>query len=179
MMLPYTFEGAVDLDGPFEVETTHKKTPSTAKRATSELPFIFAKVNIPECSDLIERPRISDFLERSAEQFRATMVSGRAATGKTYAAVDLAKRYEHVAWVSIDSSDVDWHVFANYLTAAIAPRTPFVGDENNAGDIAVYLNALFAEASSRSGSDLLIVLDDIQHVFDAAWFPTFFDLLLS
>lgn len=181
MMLPYTFDGAVDLeDRPYEAETTPNSTPSTPKRATSELPFIYQKICVPAFNDLIERPRIADFLERSTEQFRANLISGRAATGKTYAAADLAARYGQVAWYSVDSTDINWQVFSNYLTAAIAPKVKFTGDDNNVGDIASYLNALFAAAAkSVKKGNLLIVLDDLQHVFDASWFPEFFQLLLS
>ena len=173
MMLPYTFQD--DLLGEIvpEAEITYEPSPPASKR-TGEAHFIFDKIMLPKCGDLVERPRITDFLHRSAAQFRGNLISGRAKTGKTYAAADLARGYRNVAWFTVDSTDLDWNVFARYLAAAVSPKTK-VRDER---DIAGFLGDLFTAPAKRK-EDTLIVIDDIHHVFDARWFSEFFMLLLS
>jgi len=172
-MLPYTFHDDRLSEIVPDVEITHDPSPSAPKR-TAEAHFIFDKIMRPECGDLVERPRITEFLKRSAEQFRGNLISGRAKTGKTYAAADLARGYRNVAWYTVDSTDLDWNVFARYLAAAVSPKTK-VRNEN---DIAGFLGEMFAAAARRK-DETLIVIDDIHHVFDAPWFGEFFTLLLS
>jgi LuxR family maltose regulon positive regulatory protein len=137
---------------------------------------------MPKPEDLVERPRITEFLERSASSFSATLISGRAITGKSYAALSLAKQYKYVAWYGIDSTDADWDVFANYLWSAIADsgKRPDLGNQPTDESIAVFLTKLFAAATDRFKDNFaLIVLDDLHHVFDAPWFAAFFTHLLS
>ncbi len=172
-MLPYTFQDDRLAEIVPEVEITYDPSP-TASPAAGELHFILDKITRPECEDLVARPRITDFLRRSAEQFRGSLVSGRAQTGKTCAAVDLSRFYRNVAWFTVDSTDLEWKVFARYLAAAVSPNTK-VRDEH---DIAGFLSELFATPARRN-LETLIVIDDIHHVFDARWFSEFFTLLLS
>jgi ATP/maltotriose-dependent transcriptional regulator MalT len=173
MMLPYTFHDERLAEIVPEAEITYEPA-SPAPKRTGEAHFIFDKIMRPEFGDLVERPRVTDFLRRSAAQFRGNLISGRAKTGKTYAAADLARGYRNVAWFTVDSTDLDWNVFARYLAAAVSPKTK-VRDEH---DIEGFLVDLFTAAAKRR-EETLIVIDDIHHVFDAPWFSEFFMLLLS
>src|SRR3954471_23210220 len=55
------------------------------------------KLEIPHCAGLIERPRLIQKLERSLNHFAATLVCGRAGTGKTSTAAAYARTRESVA----------------------------------------------------------------------------------
>lgn len=147
------------------------------------------KLVIPTLRRSVKRPRLYELLERSATQFPATLVSGRAGTGKTVMASAYAKTQEHVAWYAVESSDADWNVFANYFASSVLRAVgskikarqfvPVDGDSSQAST-AAYLIDLLAEAETMLvHAPLLIVLDGIHHLFDAEWFGQFLGLLLS
>jgi LuxR family transcriptional regulator, maltose regulon positive regulatory protein len=182
MMMPYSFHDDAGLsDTVGEAEMNSTEAPRSPKRTTQELHMILSKIEMPPTPGLVDRSRISDFLERSAGSFGATLISGRAGTGKTYAGRSLADKYSSVAWYTIDSTDSDWSVFSNYLWAAIAGggyKPQFAENTTDEG-IETFLSKLFAAAAKRSKKkDQLIVLDDLHHVFDARWFNSFFTHLL-
>ena len=167
----------------FEVNST---LPKKTGRTTNEYVHLFAeKLKIPEFKKNISRPRLNHLLAKSSEQFGATLICGRAGTGKTVLAADFARSYENVAWVSVDSTDADWDNFSKYLNASVFGSGPgqmdFSGED--AGSTATKISDFFGRLFSRivenqSGRPLLIVLDDVHHVFDAEWFDDFFNLLL-
>lgn len=128
-------------------------------------------------------------LRRSSTQFPATLISGRAGTGKTTLAAEFARSHEHAAWYSVESSDIEWKVFAYYFATCIlrAAKSRIrvrkvlsgVADPSQS-TMATFLIDLFAEAETELLHDpMLIVLDGIHHLFDAPWFGEFFSLLLS
>src|SRR5215510_63287 len=93
------------------------------------------KLEIPHCAGLVERKRLIEKLERSLSHFAATLVSGRAGTGKTSIAAAYARTRKRVAWFSVESSDIDWNVFASYLAASVhrvAENKKAVGDSLHA-----------------------------------------------
>ena len=91
MMLPYSFHDDTGLsDSVGEAAINNNPAPVGGKRTTKELHMILSKVEMPPTPGLVDRSRITDFLERSAGSFGATLISGRAGTGKTYAARSLA-----------------------------------------------------------------------------------------
>lgn len=147
------------------------------------------KLRIPRVRGAVERPRIEELLRRSLVQFPATLISGRAGTGKTTVAAEFARSQEHTAWYSVESSDVEWKVFAHYFATCIlraaksrARVTKVLpdGSDPSQSTIATFLIDLFAEAETELFHDpMLIVLDGIHHLFDAPWFGEFFSLLLS
>jgi ATP/maltotriose-dependent transcriptional regulator MalT len=183
MMLPYSYQddsGVNDTVTEAAIPVNSRSAP--VKRPVRDLHLILDKIQIPEVADLVNRPRITDFLERSALSFGASLISGRAITGKTYAAASFAKRYKSVAWYTVDSTDADWDIFTNYLWSAVAGSgtRPEVTNEPADDEIAVFLTKLFAAASERfEKNEALIVIDDLHHVFDAPWFAGFFAHLLS
>src|ERR1041384_6735435 len=96
---------------------TSAATPSKGER--DGVHILNEKLEIPQCAGLIERPRLIEKLERSLGQFAATLVSGRAGTGKTSIAAAYARTRKTIAWFTVESSDVDWNVFATYLRAGV------------------------------------------------------------
>lgn len=149
----------------------------------TSLPLILDKLAAPTLPDLVERPRVRRLLAKAATGFPAVLLSGRAETGKTYAAVELARLYDNVAWYTIGPADSDWRVFSSYLTAAIEGASfnnrPRASVKNTRETISKFLDNLI-ERSVRAldGKEMLVILDDLHHVFDAPWFSDLFDLLL-
>jgi len=164
----------------------------TTKRTATEREGVHVlreKLEIPQVSGVIKRQRVEGILRKSLSQFPATLVSGRAGTGKTTAVAELARVFERSAWYSVEPADIDWNVFAHYFAASVlgavqskASVADVLPDEIHASQsaIATFLINLFAEAETELLHEpLLIVLDGIHHLFDAEWFGEFFSLLLS
>ena len=147
------------------------------------------KMQIPRVRGVIKRPRLDEVLQKSLSQFPATLVSGRAGTGKTTMASAFARAQEHTAWYSVESADIEWNVFAHYFATCIlksvkskVPVADLLPEDIHTSQsvIATFLINVFAEAETALVREpLLIVLDGIHHVFDASWFGEFFSLLLS
>lgn len=163
-------------------------TPVKPERG-SEIHLLKEKLEIPRFRSLLTRPRLGDLLRKSVEQFPATLISGRAGTGKTALAADFARSQQHVAWYSVESSDVEWNVFAVYFAACVLQAVDSRSDVRDAlpsemdgsqSSIATFLINVFADAETHLLHDpLVIVLDGIHHIFDAEWFGQFFSLMLS
>ncbi len=146
------------------------------------------KLQMPVLDVLVSRPRLDDMLERSMTQFGATLVCGRAGTGKTTVAASYAAKQANSAWYTVEASDTDWSLFSRYFSASLNNRSHSkkrpTGDvttsEPNPETISEFLSNVFTNARrrQRSTKPQLIVLDNIHHVFDAEWFNDFFKLLL-
>lgn len=162
---------------------------SVKRERAGDIHLLAEKLKLPRFRGMVERPRLEELLRKSTEQFPATLISGRAGTGKTTLAAELARSQDHVAWYSVESSDVEWEVFAVYFAACVLraakskvdPRSLLPAEDGaTQSSIATFLISVFAEAETELLRDsLLIVLDGVHHLFDAPWFAEFFGLLLS
>ena len=184
-MMTYFLESPLE---PGEIHTTGgSSTPRSAQRG--DVHVLKEKLAIPACRGVVKRPRLHELLERAVGQFPATLVSGRAGTGKTVLASSYARTQDHVAWYSVESADVDWNVFANYFAACVLrsvrskmKASDLVPSEDQVSQaaIAAFIVDVLAEAETELVHEpLLIVLDGIHHLFDAEWFGQFFGLLVS
>ena len=149
-----------------------------------EFPLLRDKLRIPATAGNIERPRLTSLLARSFGQFPATLISGRAGTGKTALAAGLARDAERACWYTVEAADAEWPVFSRYLSVALtdagfadpdADRPVY--DPSLDGIAKFLLRNFFAPNDPKAGSSLIVV-DDIHHLFDVPWFAEFFNLLL-
>ena len=165
----------------------HTTAGTASKREREGVHILKEKLEIPPCAGLVQRPRLIEKLERSLRQFTTTLVSGRAGTGKTSIAAAYARTRGSTAWLTVESSDVDWNVFASYLAAsvfravgskkAIRDSLPAATNSSPAA-MAIFLHNIVSELETAEKAQRpLLVLDGIHHLFDAEWFGGFFNIL--
>lgn len=134
------------------------------------------KMKIPEFENHISRPRLTELLRKSSTQFGATLIIGRAATGKTALAAEFAENYRSVAWYQVDTAETNWYLFARYFATIFDEDFEILKDSCH--EILVFVEKLLERVAKKSDESILIVLDDIHNVFDAEWFTEFFTSLL-
>jgi len=159
--------------------------PKTTKTTTAKI--LAEKILIPAATAEIVRPRLSARLEKSLQNFSATLITGRAGTGKTAFAADFARqnRYD-VAWYKTDSTDSKWKVFLGYLSECLrafksetAPEAKDSKQSANAETLTVTESLAEQFATLDTAKPLLLIIDDLHSVFDADWFDEFFNALIS
>jgi ATP/maltotriose-dependent transcriptional regulator MalT len=186
MTMTFSLHENIEFVKPPGQPETSPARPKKTGRSTAEHVYLFAeKLKIPEFRKNISRPRLNDLLAKSSGQFGATLICGRAGTGKTALAADFARSYEKVAWFSVDSTDADWNNFSKYLTASLfgsrVSHEAFFDEDADSmqTQISRFFGHLFSSIGENDGEKpILIVLDDVHHIFDAEWFDDFFNLLL-
>src|SRR5687767_11200356 len=95
----YEFAASVATSESFEVSRT------------VEMPLIAAKLQTPVLPDGVDRKWLLDLLGRSMRNSAATLLVGRAGSGKTALAANFARDRSDHTWYSIDASDADWSSF--------------------------------------------------------------------
>lgn len=178
-------EAAISFDNSSFATDKSSSIPASGKEP---LRLVTDKIVAPCAGGNIKRPRLLEHLENTLKQTSATLICGRAGTGKTTLAVDFAETCNRtLAWYTVGTADNDWTVFLNYLIAAFDKHRDacqkkglkeFVGglDESNVALVTESIAAWLSVAASEK--PLLIVLDDVHLVFDAGWFEEFFRSLV-
>ena len=157
----------------FEISSSAFNYPSNS----SERIHLFAdKMRIPDFENHISRPRLIELLRKSSLQNGATLVTGRAETGKSALAAEFAQNYKRVAWYQIDTAETDWNLFARYFAAIF--DEDFEDYKDASREIIVFVEKLLERVSEKFAEPVLIVLDDVHNIFDAPWFAEFFVSLL-
>ena len=176
------FDSTESYSPPIETTTA---LPSKGERDCVHI--LSEKLEIPPCAGLVERPRLIEKLDRSLSHFAVTLVSGRAGTGKTSIAAAYARTRKRAAWVTVESSDIDWNVFASYVAAsalrAVGSKktvrdSPLAVTNSSSSAMAIFLYKIASVLETAEGDHRpLLVLDGIHHLFDADWFSGFFNIL--
>jgi len=87
--------------------------------------LIHEKIAVPDASPRVSRSRLLKLLVENVACCNATIINGRAGTGKTTLAADFA-RYagRPVAWYKVDAADGDLRMFCEYLSTAVGVQRP-------------------------------------------------------
>src|SRR5215510_2703 len=90
--------------------------------------IITSKIMIPTEIPHVCRQGLLDTLLENIKSCHATVINGRAGTGKTMLAVDFVRRHEaRAAWYKVDAPDMSLPVFLEYLVASVARVRPGFG----------------------------------------------------
>jgi LuxR family maltose regulon positive regulatory protein len=153
--------------------------------AAGYIPLIKAKLQVPDASGALPRKWLHGVLEKSSQNAAATMIVGRAGTGKTTLAAEFIRGRRDVSWYTIDAPDGDWRTFQTYFRRAIfregkkterSAKLPVPACDTPL-DLFADLTAGLELRSKRWPS--LLVLDGIHHLFDRPWFHEFFEYLIA
>lgn len=167
----------------FPIETRRKPSNSNTS-ARQRCRIIEGKLRVPDSGVAVERDRLNELLDRSINNYGATLISGRAGTGKTTLAAQYANRQENACWYSIEPADAEWREFSSCFAACLFPRgrkpRPSNGQEPSDAEISDFITGIFVRLAKQSRPEpRLIVLDNVQYLFDAGWFGSFFKQLIT
>ena len=149
-------------------------------------PLIHEKIVVPDGPPGVSRLRLRKILVENLTAYNATIINGRAGSGKTILAADFARHAGRaVAWYKVDAADSDFRVFCEYLLASLRNERPSIhgGLRRLAaavnGDTATMMaDALIFQLSENLPEPLLIVIEDLHLVYDADWVVPFFRRLM-
>lgn len=126
-------------------------------------------------------------LEQSLISCTASIISGRAGTGKTFLASDFAEKCDRrVTWYKVDAPDGEIPIFFQYLVASIQRERPAFGTATLAQlantatleDISALAETLAYELAEGEDNSLVIVIEDLHLIYDFEWVIPFFRRLL-
>ena len=149
--------------------------------------FIHEKIAMPRTLPRTSRPRLLALMSEHLASANATVVNGRAGSGKTMLVTDFARQAgRSVAWYKVDAADNDLRVFADYLAASVALQRPQMNPEHWLAsgaraetDGAEQLAEAFVyQLAETRGEPLLIVIEDLHLIYDADWLVAFFTRFL-
>ncbi|MGZ5481222.1 MAG: AAA family ATPase, partial [Pyrinomonadaceae bacterium] len=152
--------------------------------------LIHDKITVPTQKPRTSRPRLLDVLTDNLTNYTATIVNGRAGTGKTTLSAEFARRATRpVCWYKVDAADAELGVFCQYLISTLRLQRPTLEaerlmqiTESVESDRAEVLAEAFvfqlAEPRQADEEPLLIIIEDLHLIYDADWVVPFFHRLL-
>jgi LuxR family maltose regulon positive regulatory protein len=149
--------------------------------------LIHEKIAVSNSIPRVSRPRLLKLLAENAVSCNATIINGRAGTGKTTVAVDFARHAGRaVCWYKVDAADSDLRLFCEYLATTVSLQRSSTDierllqlTETVESDRAELLAEAFVfQLSEGKPEPLLIVIEDLHLVYDADWVVPFFRRLL-
>ena len=149
--------------------------------------LIREKMIIPAEFPHLVRNRLLNTLSENLQNYVATVIVGRAGTGKTMLVADFARGCgRRVAWYKVDAPEVELRWFLHYLVASLAEQCPEI-DVRTLKDVIQRIGAhdlstlaeVFAHELQKQAIPLLLVIDDLHLVYDAHWLTPYFHRLLT
>jgi len=153
--------------------------------------LIHEKIVVPDELPRVSRPRLLKLLQENLTSYHATIINGRAGSGKTVLATDFVRHARRaVSWYKVDAADSDFRIFYEYLLASVRLHRPFIDERHllhlaeamTTDDTAMLAEALVYQLSEQlsetQAEPLLIVIEDLHLVYDAEWVVPFFRRLL-
>jgi len=155
--------------------------------------IITSKITIPTETPLVCRQGLLDTLLEKIKSCHATVINGRAGTGKTMLAVDFVRRHVgRAAWYKVDAPDMSLPVFLEYLVASVAQVRPGFGRQTldcrarssgTGAEVGGKINIeelaeAFIYDLELQAEPLVLVIDDLHLIYDADWIVPFFHRLL-
>jgi LuxR family maltose regulon positive regulatory protein len=149
--------------------------------------LVIEKITRPNNSGLLSRDRLLSLMSQSLTACSATVLIGRAGSGKTSLGADFASKCRRpTAWYKVDAPETDIRVFFQYLIGSLSRAVKGFGSreliqiaseaiEDQASRLA---DALVYELAERQARPLLIVVEDLHLICDASWVLRFFQRLL-
>ncbi|CAN5386589.1 hypothetical protein BH10ACI1_BH10ACI1_14400 [soil metagenome] len=176
MAMTFSFHEQLDFADTKTYSNTFRSLPDNSFISDEKIHLFSEKMCVPQIKTHLSLPRLTKLLEKSCQQFGATLIAGRAETGKTVLATDFAKNYSRLAWYQIESAETDWNLFSRYFVGMFGEE--YEEFKETKKEVIVFVEHLLTKISKKSKEPLLIVLDDVHNVFDAEWFAEFFVSLL-
>jgi len=152
-----------------------------------EAQLINEKIVVPDELPRVSRTRLLKMLDNNLTAYNATIINGRAGTGKTTLAADFARHTRRpVSWYKVDAADRDLQIFYEYLLASIRLQRPMINQSGlshlaetvGADNAPLLAEALVFQLSETKDEPLLIVIEDLHLIYDAEWLVPFFRRLL-
>ena len=149
--------------------------------------LVLDKITIPTTPLRASRSRLLEVLRHNLSSCAATIINGRAGTGKTTLTADFARSAGRlVSWYKVDAADIDLREFMEYLLASLSLQRPAIDPvalleltESTLSDRAELLaESLVFRLSESNAEPLLVVIEDLHLVYDADWVVPFFHRLL-
>ena len=149
--------------------------------------LVLEKITIPATAPRASRSRLLELLGGNLSSCAATIINGRAGTGKTTLTADFARNTgRSVCWYKVDAADFDLRAFMEYLLESLSLQRPAIEPdlllpltESPLSDRAELLaESLVFRLSERNAEPLLVVIEDLHLVYDADWVVPFFRRLL-
>ena len=155
---------------------------------TGQWKIILEKIVVPSPTGCVPRPRLEALMNQSLRSCTATVLSGRAGSGKTTLAIDFSEKSgRSVAWYKVDAPESKLGVFFGYLISSIRTQRPGFGgyalssllqQDPDLSQISHLAEVFVFELERHSGTPLLLVIEDLHLVCDADWVVPFFRRLL-
>ncbi len=148
--------------------------------------IITSKVMVPQEVPRVCRHGLQETLRENLNSCQATVINGRAGTGKTMLAADFVRQQApRAAWYKVDAPEISLPVFIEYLVASVARVRPGFGSEALACQLQLsgeFNIPALAEAYvydlERQAEPLILVIDDLHLIYDTDWLVPFFHRLL-
>ena len=149
--------------------------------------LIHEKITVPDEKPRTSRPRLLNLLAEDLTAYNATIIHGRAGTGKTTLAADFARHAARpVCWYKVDAADGELSVFCRYLAATLrlqrssieSKRLLQITDTVESDRPELLAEAFVFELGEPASEPLLLIIEDLHLVYDAEWVVPFFYRLL-